>query len=445
MHKILLVAKRDYLAAIRSKAFLFSLVIAPVMGGGSFIGVAVMKAKPDIQERRVEIVDRTGNAAAVVIEAAAGENAEDLFDKITGRQLNPRYVFETAVPDDANPNAQRLELSDRVRRRELFAFLEIGHDALHPPKIDDLEKTPESSRVDYYSNAGGIDQSLSWISGAVNTGLRRVRLAQLGVDRSRFADLLDSAKVQTMSLIARDEKTGGIQDARKKSELEGFIVPFILVIMLMMTVLFAVGPMLGAVAEDKMQRVFEMLLASATPFELIMGKVVAAVGQSLTSSAVYVVAGLFVLQGLAMMGLAPLGATAVVRSVRGRRGDGAVRPGGGDGLGLRQPQRRAAPGHAAVRTGVDPDVPPTAGDAAAQQRVRDCAVAVSAAHPAADDDAPSHAGRSSRLAAMGRTGGHRDMDGGGGLGRCEDLPYRDSDAAGRRRRSPDMMRWAVRG
>ncbi|HEV3200115.1 MAG TPA: ABC transporter permease [Bryobacteraceae bacterium] len=307
MHKILLVAKRDYLAAIRSKAFLFSLVIAPIMGGGSFIGVAVMKAKPDIQERRVAIVDRTGKAAAAVVEAAAEKNAEDLFDKITGRQLNPRYVFETAVPEDASPNAQRLSLSERVRRRELFAFLEIGRDALHPPKLADPDKPPESSRVDYYSNAGGIDQSLQWISAAVNTGLRRARLAELGVDRGRFADLLGSARVQTMGLIARDEKTGGIQGARKKSELEGFIVPFVLVIMLMMTVLFAVGPMLGAVAEDKMQRVFEMLLASATPFELIMGKVVAAVGLSLTSSAVYVVAGLFLLQGLAMMGLAPLG------------------------------------------------------------------------------------------------------------------------------------------
>src|ERR1017187_1786976 len=56
-----------------------------------------------------------------------------------------------------------------------------------------------------------------------------------------------------------------------------------------------------------MQRVFEMLVASATPFELIMGKVVAAVGLSLTSSGVYVAGGLFVLQALAMMGLAPLG------------------------------------------------------------------------------------------------------------------------------------------
>ncbi len=307
MHKILLVARRDYMSAIRSKAFLFGLIVAPLLGGGSFLGLAVMKAKPDIQERHIAIVDRTGVSAAAIIESAGEKNNDDLFDKLTGRQLKPRYVFEAAAPNEDDPNRLRLALSDRVRRRELFAFIEIGRDALHPPKAGDPEKAPESERVDYYSNSGGIDQSLQWVSTAVNNGLRRTRLAQLGVDRGLFTDVLGSANVQTMSLLARDERTGAIQDARKKSELEGFVVPFVFVMLLVMIVLFAVGPVLGAVAEDKMQRVFEMLLASATPFELIVGKVLAAVGLSLTSSAVYVVGGLFVLSGLAMLGLAPLG------------------------------------------------------------------------------------------------------------------------------------------
>jgi ABC-2 type transport system permease protein len=60
------------------------------------------------------------------------------------------------------------------------------------------------------------------------------------------------------------------------------------------------------VAEDKVQCVYEMLLVSASSFELMMGKVVAAVGASLTSSVVYIIAGLAVLVGMAMFGLAPL-------------------------------------------------------------------------------------------------------------------------------------------
>jgi ABC-type Na+ efflux pump permease subunit len=307
MNRTLLVAKRDYLASVRSKPFLFGLILAPILGCSGFFVAGLMRVKPDISPRRIAIVDRTGVAAAAIVEAAKARNAREMFDKQSGKQVTPRYDFEIVAPDDSDPNAQRLMLSDRVRHKEIFAFLDIGRDALHPPKSSDsaAEKTPESSRVNYYSNAGGIDETRMWVSGPVSDGLRRVRLAQLGVDRSHFADVLASAAVQTMSLIRRDESTGKIVKARKKGEMEGFVVPFVLVMLLAMTVLASSGPMLGGVAEDKMQRVYEMLLASATPFELIMGKVAAAVALSLTSSLFYVAAGLLVLQAMALMGLAP--------------------------------------------------------------------------------------------------------------------------------------------
>jgi len=311
MHRILLVAKRDYLATIASKPFLFGLIVAPILFGSGFIGLALMKAKPDIQERKIAILDRTGVTAKWIVEAAAEKNGEDMLDKITGRQIAPRYTLEAVAPDlsdpraQADPTAQRLALSDRVRRHDLYAFLEIGSDALHPVKASDPEKLPEASRVAYYSDTGGIDQARNWVGGPVNDGLRRARLTQLGIDSGRFSDVLAGATVQSMSLVARDEKTGAIAPSHKRNELEGFIVPFVLMMMLAMIVLMSSGPMLGAVADDKQQRVFEMLLGSATPFELMMGKILAAISLTLTSSVFYIVGATLVLQALALTGLAP--------------------------------------------------------------------------------------------------------------------------------------------
>lgn len=299
MHRVLLVAKRDYLATIRSKPFLFGLIVAPILFGSGFIGLAIMKAKPDIQERRIAIVDRTGMLAAKIIEAAAEKNSKDMFDKLTGRQVAPRYTFEIL------PAAQPLALSDRVRRGELFAFLELGRDVLDPAKNDDPGKLPEASRINYYSNAGGIDQTRNWLAGPVNDALHRARLAQLGVDPSRMAGVLAPATVQSMSLISRNRKTGAIEQAHKRSEAESFAVPFVLMMMLAMMVLMSAGPMLGAVADDKQQRVYEMMLGSASPFELMMGKVLAAVALTLTSSVFYVIGATLVLQSFAMIGLAP--------------------------------------------------------------------------------------------------------------------------------------------
>jgi ABC-2 type transport system permease protein len=309
VHRILLIAKRDYLASIRAKAFLVGLIVAPLLFGSGFIGMGVMKRKPDILDRRVAIVDHTGKTAAAVIEAAVAKNQKELFDKTTGRQVKPRYIFETVTVDGANPNGLRLELSERIRRKELFAFVEIGQATLHLAREvdenDEKKEIPVEQRISYYSNASGIDETRMWIGGPLNEGLRRVRLAELGVEPSRFRELFASVPVQTMSLVSRDERTGIIREARKKGDLEGFAVPLTMMMLLAMIVLASSSPMLGAVADDKTQRVFEMLLGSATPFELMMGKVLASVALSLTSSVFYVTGGLLVLQGMAMIGLAP--------------------------------------------------------------------------------------------------------------------------------------------
>lgn len=301
MRRILLVAKRDYLATIRTKAFLIGLLVAPLLFGGSILGLALFKERPDTRDRHVAVVDATGVSAGPIIQEAREKNAAELFDKKTGGQVAARYIFEVIQPNTMDPNAQRLALSDRVRKGELFAFLEIRAGALHPRKGD------STTRVAFFANTGGLDDTRRWFSEPVNDGLRRVRLSQLGVDQSHFEDLVASVLVDRLSLVSRDEKTGEIQEARKRDEMEVFAVPFALVMLLAMIVMVGASPMLSAVTEDKTQRVVEMLLGVATPFELMTGKVLAAVGVSLTSSAFYVIGGTLTLQGLGMAGLVPFG------------------------------------------------------------------------------------------------------------------------------------------
>ncbi len=303
MRRLLLIAKRDYLMSIRTKTFIISLILAPLLFGGGFLGIMLTNAKPDIADRYVAILDRTGHAAALVIQAAREKNRKELFNKKTGEQQSPRYFFEIVPVDSQSPDAQRLQLSDRVRRGDLYAFLEIGTGALHPR--DDDKAQAAADRVGFYSNASGLGEVRSWLADAVNSGLRRARLAQLGVDQGHFHDLLVSVPVEPMSLAVRDE-AGKIGPAVKKNEAADFGVPFTVMVLLGMIVMMGASPMLSSIAEDKSSRVFEMMLGSATPLELLMGKVLAAIGRSITSSIFYVAGGTFVLYGLAIAGLVPL-------------------------------------------------------------------------------------------------------------------------------------------
>ncbi|HYA18743.1 MAG TPA: ABC transporter permease [Bryobacteraceae bacterium] len=296
--------------SIRNKTFIIGLIMAPVLFGGGFLGLALMNAQTDIADRHVAILDRTGRAAAAIIQAAQERNKKEIFNKKTGKQESPRYLFETIPADTQSPDAQRLAWSDRIRRGELFAVLEIGPNALHPG--EEVEGTDPASlakaaarRVNYYSNST-INDARSWLSDAVNAGLRRARLAQLGVDQNNFRDLLAFVSVEPMSLVARDERSGQIAAAVKKNEMADFIVPFAVMALLGMIVIMGASPMLTSIAEDKSNRVFEMMLGSATPFELMMGKVLASIGRSLTSSVFYVACATFLLYGMAMTGLVPL-------------------------------------------------------------------------------------------------------------------------------------------
>jgi hypothetical protein len=137
-HKVLTIAKRDYIATVRTKAFIFGLVVAPVLFGGGSIGMSFLTGKPDLKDRHVAIADHTGVVGEAVVSAAREKNGRELFDKKTHRQLLPRYTFEidaaAAANTGAKANGELLALSDRVRRKELVAFLEIGKDVLHPPK-----------------------------------------------------------------------------------------------------------------------------------------------------------------------------------------------------------------------------------------------------------------------------------------------------------------------
>jgi ABC-2 type transport system permease protein len=292
LRRILLIAKRDFTTAVMTKAFVIGLVVLPLLMGSGFLGIALLRVTQSENAKRIAIIDHTGMAAAAIIRAAEVKTADDKADKTGSQQLVPaRYVFE-----EVNPNEQRLALSDQVRQHKLAGFIEIGKDALD---------ASAKGQVAFYTDTGNMNASQGWIIDVIGNGLRRARLARYGVDQSHFDDVFRAIPTETRSLVSRDEKTGDVRAGRKSGGAES-AVPIILMVLMVMMTMMGAASMLSVVAEDKIQRVFEMLLASVTPFELMAGKVLASVGVSLTSSVFYILGGLPVMAGMSVTGLARL-------------------------------------------------------------------------------------------------------------------------------------------
>ena len=307
MNRILLIAKRDYLQTILSKAYLVGLVLVPLLIGASFL-VTSLAVRGNAKDQHIAIIDHTGVAASTVIQSAEELSRRALSgpgvpNAPGGVRVMPRFIFEQVQPE-ADEKAQLLSLSDRIRKGELVLVVDISAEVLQPPDPGDAAAAKDLVR--FYSNSSALNPSGLSLSSAVNDGLRRVRLSQLGIDPARAPEVLRDVPVVSVGLLTQDPATGKILGGEKTNAVQAAAVPIFLAVLLMVVVLAGSAPHLGAVAEDKMQRVFEMLLCSASSFELMMGKVLASLGTSLTSSIFYILAGLAVLAGMAVFGLAPL-------------------------------------------------------------------------------------------------------------------------------------------
>jgi ABC-2 type transport system permease protein len=299
MRRVLTIARREYLAAVKTKAFLIGLVLAPLLMSGGFIAMALFSDQVDTTDQRVAVVDRSGFILPTLLEAAAARNAKEVHHPKTGRKVRPAYLIEPVTPNEADPEGQRLELSHRVRERSLHAFLEIGPDLLHP--------TPGSpgSQIHYYAQSGALDDLRRWLANPINDELRRRRLAEAGVDASRVPHLFSWAQVESMGLVTQDARTGSITKAERSGEAQALLLPMATQIMLLMLIMMGATPLLQTIMEEKTQRIAEVMLGSVTPFQLMMGKLLGGVAVSLTGSAVYVLGGIATLAFMALTHFIP--------------------------------------------------------------------------------------------------------------------------------------------
>jgi len=285
MRKTILVALRDYNAAVRTKAFVIGLLAMPIVLGGSILVMKLTEERVDTTDRRIAIVDRSGAVATALVEAAERRNESEIYDEETGKKVRPACILETVEPNEDDIEAQRLELSDKVRAGQLFAFLEIGKEVVHPG--DDAD----AARITYHSENPVFDDERHWLVQPVNDRLRSLRVAEADLDDETIVRLVQWMPVDGLGLITVDEDTGEVKDA-DASAFEAIGIPYVMMMLMFMLIMATVNPLIHSVLEEKMQRIAEVLLASVRPSQLMFGKLLGALGVSGTMISFYIIAGL---------------------------------------------------------------------------------------------------------------------------------------------------------
>ncbi|HSR50440.1 MAG TPA: ABC transporter permease [Acidobacteriota bacterium] len=279
MSKLLLVARREYMATVKRKGFLIATFGMPLILGAllGFMAVIGFFTARSVQQssRVVAIVDQAQilkpEAREEVTRSSGTQGLEEVLEQIPSFL---RGVVEQQIDQVAQAPELRLMDSPEAARDDpsVDAYYVIPQDFL------------QEARVELYSRTSGVfDQDRpAWI-----TLQRWIRASLL------FGVLDDNTSRLMWSPLPLQAHSFGPQgqseeeDSDLFKQVKGFVVPYLFTIIFFMAVMSSSGYLLQGVAEEKENRVIEILLSSVTSNELLAGKVLGQCGAGLTQIAVW--------------------------------------------------------------------------------------------------------------------------------------------------------------
>jgi ABC-2 type transport system permease protein len=261
--KIWVIASTEFGSAVRTKSFLISLLMLPILYGLAFGLQLLVVRRVDTRTRTFAVVDRTGVLYPAIERADAGADAE-------------------------------LELSDRVRRGQLDAYVVIPAAAAEVPAPG--AGTPPA--LEYHSDNPTDNVIRNWLPAVVNAEVRARRCRAAGVDASLAARLNQPLGLDNFGLVERKAPEASdapgapaVTTAEKVDRIRTAGAPVALLIVMFMIIVSTTPQLLNSVMEEKLSKISEVLLGSVTPFELMMGKLLGNAGIAAVLAAIYVAGG----------------------------------------------------------------------------------------------------------------------------------------------------------
>ena len=274
MNKILIVAQSEFSTLVRSKAFIISVILMPIVMGGSIFLVRATKDTVDVKDRTFAYIDHSGVIGRAIEEVAKVTNAAT--DGPNGR-TGPRFLPVAVNVEGRNLDDVKLELSQKVKKQELFAFVEFPADIVNPET---------KSQILYYSDTPSYNALPQWVRATTARIVEVMRFRNAGVDPVLVARLTKQIPIEQLGLVSRDS-TGRVE-AKQVDRIRASMVPFAFLMLMYITVMSSAPQLLNSVMEEKMGRISEVLIASVTPFQLMMGKLLGSVAVSVLLAFIYI-------------------------------------------------------------------------------------------------------------------------------------------------------------
>jgi ABC-2 type transport system permease protein len=279
LRNIGLIVGREYKNRVTQRSFIISTIIILVLVViAAFVPTVIQYfATTSNTQTKLVVVNNAGSIGGLNGDELAryigttlnGTTAQTTGATTPGQNTSPHFAITTQSASALN------SLQKQVKNGSLNILLVLDRSA-----NQDLHFT-------YYTNANAVD----------DTNISQVQALAGQLNFLDTAHRLGLTPAQTSSLFAQPAftvvSTGQYQNNRSVSDIvTGYVLAYAGIILIFMSVfLYGMGVATG-VAEEKGSRIMEILVNAATPFQLMVGKIVGIGAAGLTQMTCFVAVGI---------------------------------------------------------------------------------------------------------------------------------------------------------
>ena len=253
MYNVWLIAKREYLERIRTKSFLFFTIIFPLLMGGGIIVESMTSAHAKTASHIAVVSHDQQLAIDLQTELESSKDRTMVVDVISPPASDTRSVLNGELANKSLDGYLWITPATQANARPTFAY------------------TPRSTN----------DHSTKEIiSSALRTVLVRERLAHQGMVASDVNSLMQPVEVDTT------------QAGKNADSTSTYIAIYVLFFLMYFVIMLYGMNVARSIIEEKTSRVFEVLLATIRPEQMMAGKMLGVGSVGLTQVFIWLIAAI---------------------------------------------------------------------------------------------------------------------------------------------------------
>lgn len=277
-NKIVTVIKREYTTRVKSKGFVVSLFLMPVLMCGlvflsSFLAIMQDRTK---EMRKLAVVDETGEIftemQAVIARRSTFQHKGELV-----------YQLQEA---SATTEEEKAAFRERVNTKDLYAYLEIPEDVL------------ANGEVRFYARTATNFEVQNALRRIISDIVRDKRFAESGYSRREVSQLMRSVRFNAYAVKSSKGKDGGAEVESPIQTGARIGLGYLLVFVLYLFVIIYANSVMRSVLEEKTTRIVEVIVSSVKPHQLLLGKLIGVCSVCLTMFVIWVLFGVLLVMNI---------------------------------------------------------------------------------------------------------------------------------------------------